>query len=119
MSPGQLAIHEAAHAVVAAHFGMRVVEVRIGDNEGATTFEWRGTAPQLAAVTAAGEAGQKLMPGRYEDLACADLAIFEREHGLGLLWQAQRDAQAILTTRRKAFVALAQRLDRERRIRFV
>ncbi len=114
----QLALHEAAHAVVARHFGLQVVEIRIGEREGATLYSDNGTALQQATVTAAGEVGQKLVPGEYRDLACADLAVFEREHGLSLLWQAQRDARSILTARRMAFMALAQRLDREQLIRF-
>ncbi len=118
MSSGQLALHEAAHAVVARHFGMVVHEIRLGQRDGATTHDGNGTALQLATVTAAGEVGQKLIPGEYRDLACADLAAFEQEHGLSLLWRAQRDARSILTARRGAFVALAQRLDRERLIRF-
>ncbi len=118
MSVTQIAIHEAAHAIVAAHFGLRVHEVRVGERDGATVYSDNGTALQQATVTAAGEVGQRLIPGEYRDLACVDLAVFEQEHGLGLLWRARRDARAILTARRGAFVALARRLDRERHVRF-
>lgn len=114
-----MAAHEAAHAVVASHFGLRVHEIRLEEYDGETVYDGSGgTRLQKATVTAAGEVGQKLIPGEYRDLACVDLAEFERDHGLGLLWRAQRDARAILTARRTALVALAQRLDCEQHIRF-
>ncbi|GAA3215579.1 M50 family metallopeptidase [Actinocorallia longicatena] len=115
----QVATHEAAHAVVAAHYGMRVTEIRVGQRDGATVHTGNGTRLQLAAVTAAGEVGQRLAAAEtYEDLACSDLARFEAEHGLGLLWRAQQDARAILTSRRRAFMQLIMRLESERHVRF-
>jgi hypothetical protein len=116
-----VAEHEAAHAVVAAHFGLvvtRVVARAPGD--GYTEYEQSADPAQRAAVTAAGDVyGKRLGSVPYVDLACDDLAKFERVHGLPRLWQAQRIAFDILTRRRAAVVALADRIERERAITFV
>lgn len=114
-----LAEHEAAHAVVAAHYGIRVHEIRVQSRSGYTLHEG-GTAPQEAAITAAGDTWQRSLSGLpYTDLACSDLATFERAHGLDQLWHAQRAARQILTARRDAVQRLAARLSRDRTIRFV
>lgn len=115
-----VAEHEAAHAVVIAHFGMRVrgIVARAPD-DGYTEYEPTGTEVQCAIVRAAGDVwGRELGSVPYVDLGCADLAGFERSYGLGRLWQAQRDALAILTRRRDAVSALADRIERERAITF-
>ncbi|MEU1556937.1 hypothetical protein ABZ517_30150 [Streptomyces scabiei] len=115
-----IAEHEAAHAVVAAHFGMRVTRVvASGPGNGYTQYEQTGDADQCAAVRAAGDTwGRKLGSVPYIDLACADLARFERDHGLARLWQAERAALDILTARRDAVAALADRIERERTVTF-
>lgn len=118
MSLRQVALHEAAHAVVSAHYGLRVVEVRVSASNGETRREQGGTAAEQAAITAAGEVGQRLAGAGYVDLACDDLADFEQRFGLGGLWWAQKEAREILTARRDAFDALAARLERERSITF-
>lgn len=112
--------HEAAHAVVSAHYGMRVHEIRVGANgSGQTLHEVRGSALQLAAITAAGDLwNREMSTAPYTDLSCSDLAVFEREHGLNALWRAQRHARHILTLRRPAVLALASRLMDERHITF-
>ncbi|SFO14491.1 hypothetical protein SAMN04489713_104264 [Actinomadura madurae] len=118
MSLAQVAAHEAAHAVVAAHYGVPVLRVVAGERSGFTEREDVGTTAQAAAITAAGEVGQRLAGGRFFDLACGDLADFEARFGLGRLWRAQRDAREILTARRAAWLDLAAWLVRERRIEF-
>lgn len=115
-----VAEHEAAHAVVAAHYGLRVhrVVARAPD-DGYTEYELPADEIQRAVITAAGDVyGQQLGSVPYVDLACSDLARFERSHGLGRLWHAQRTALDILTQRRAAVVTLADRLERERAIAF-
>lgn len=112
-----LAEHEAAHAVVARHFGMTVTEIHVGPTRGRTC--WYGDAAQWqeAAITAAGDLfnrEQGSVP--YQDFGCSDLRAFERDHGLDQLWQAQRAARSILIQRRRAVLALADRLMRERTI---
>lgn len=114
-----LAEHEAAHAVVARHFGMTVLDIRVRGQRGYT--RWEGDSPQWqeAAITAAGDLfnrEQGTVP--YQDYACRDLKVFEREHGLDQLWQAQRAARSILTQRRRAVLTLADRIMRERFITF-
>lgn len=118
MSVRQVAVHEAAHAVVSSHYGLQVVEIRVGNTQGWTKHVDGGTALQQAAITAAGEVGQRLVESDYLELACGDLAIFEQRFGLDLLWRAQTEARQILTSRRTAVLALADRLIRERHIRF-
>ncbi|MGW2292287.1 hypothetical protein [Streptomyces phaeochromogenes] len=112
--------HEAAHAVVAAHHGVRVLEVRASAQGQGFTAHEGATDPRVsAAITAAGDAWQRHLSGLpYEDLACVDLAVFEREHGLAALWGAQHEARAILTRRRAAVEALADRLARDHVVRF-
>lgn len=114
-----LAEHEAAHAVVARHFGFTVFSVRVHGDRGYT--EWTGAAQpwQSAAITAAGDLfnrEQGTVP--YRDYACSDLQTFEREHGLDKLWDANRAARSILIQRRRAILTLADRIMRERFITF-
>lgn len=117
--PRLLAEHEAAHAVVARHFGMTVHSIRIGRVRGYT--EWSGPSAswQEAAITAAGDLfNREHSSVPYQDLACDDLKVFEREHGLDQLWQANRAARSILVQRRRAILTLADRIMRERTIVF-
>lgn len=114
-----LAEHEAAHAVVARHYGMTVHNIRIGRVSGYT--EWSGPSVgwQEAAITAAGDLfnrEQGSVP--YRDYGCGDLKRFEREHGLSQLWDANRAARSILIQRRRAVLTLADRIMRERYITF-
>lgn len=113
--------HEAAHAVVAAHFGAPVHEVTAtARGDGSTIYDaGRVNRLQQAAITAGADLwNRELGTVPYQDLGCLDLATFEREHGLGPLWQAERVARQILTARRAAVLALADRLVVERTIRF-
>lgn len=118
MSLRQVAVHEAAHAVVAAHFGGRVVAVEVGRTRGATYHEGVTEQRHLAAVTAAGEVGQQMDGTPFVDLSCGDLAAFERAHGFELLARAQRDAREVLEARRDAWLTLAVRLERERVVEY-
>lgn len=115
-----VAEHEAGHAVVAAHLGYRVTEIRIASGSGSTVWNAAASPSEdQAAVTAAGDLWcRELSTHPYVDLACDDLAAFERSHGLGRLWHAQRTARQILTARRDAVSALAERLMQERSITF-
>lgn len=115
-----VAEHEAAHAVVAAHFGLRVrsIVARAADS-GYTVYELTGNEEQYAIVRAAGDVwGRKLGSVPYVDLGCEDLARFEQAYGLGRLWEAQRAALTVLTQRRAAVTALADRIERERTITY-
>jgi hypothetical protein len=110
-----VAEHEAAHAVVAAHFGSRLHRIVVRDTDGYTLHSGPTEPTWQAAITAAGDAyNRKLSSVPYVDLGCDDLARFERVHGLGRLWHAERLALDVLTTRRAAVTALADRLERER-----
>ncbi|WP_405436674.1 hypothetical protein OG373_06755 [Streptomyces avidinii] len=115
-----LAEHEAAHAVVARHFGLTVTEVVIGARSGRTLYRGLAEPWQEAAVIAAGDLfnrEQGTVP--YLDYGCSDLRDLEREHGLDRLWDANRAARSILTQRRRAILLLADRIQRERHIQFV
>ncbi|MCX5586037.1 hypothetical protein [Streptomyces erythrochromogenes] len=123
MRPGPsrvLAEHEAAHAVVARHFGFDVVSIVIGEQRGFT--EWRNVGAELwqqAAITAAGDLfNRECGSVPYINYGCGDLKRFEEEHGLARLWDANRAARSILTQRRRAILTLADRIQRERYIRF-
>jgi hypothetical protein len=114
-----LAEHEAAHAVVARHFGFHVVEIHVGPTRGRTC--WYGPAAQWqeAAITAAGDLfnrEQGTVP--YQDYGCHDLKEFERDHGLAKLWDAQRAARSILVQRRRAVLTLADQLMSQPLMRF-
>ncbi|MFG2330175.1 hypothetical protein ACGFMM_11175 [Streptomyces sp. NPDC048604] len=115
-----LAEHEAAHAVVARHFGLPVVEIVLGRSSGHTLVDF-GPAElwQRAVVTAAGDLFNKeqgTVP--YEDYGCGDLRDFERDHGLSQLWDAQRAARSVLKQRREAVVRLADQLMRTPLLRY-
>lgn len=112
-----LAVHEAAHAVVAAHLGFTVHEIRIGDRNGRTVWD-AGRAERLteSAVCAAGDVGQRLSSELYHALNCVDLARFETEFGLRVLWRAEQLCETILKRRRAEWLALAARLVAERHI---
>lgn len=113
-----LAEHEAAHAVVARHLGHVVTEIRIDSStrSGATTWDaTHATRQHEAAVKSAGDVwASELGSVEYVDLACRDLATFEQQFGLERLWQARRNALAVLLTRRRSVLVLADRLVRER-----
>lgn len=115
-----VAEHEAAHAVVAAHFGHSVHEIVVQTpSDGHTVYELAADPDQRAAITAAGDVyGKRLGSVPYVDLGCSDLARFERAHGLGRLWRAERTALDILTAHRAAVTTLADRIERERRVIF-
>ncbi len=113
MSLRRSAEHEAAHAVLAAHFGLRVllVEARSG-GDGLTRIDGTVGTAQQAAVVAAGDLWERefcRLP--YEDASCSDLARLERSVGATGVWQARRDARAVLTRRREAVLHLADRLE--------
>jgi len=109
--------HEAAHAVVARHYGMTVTHIHLDRNGGYTRYHGPSTGWQEAAITAAGDLfNREYSTVPYQDGSCKDLADFEREHGLDQLWQANRAARSILTQRRRAVLALADRLMDERTI---
>lgn len=113
--------HEAAHAVVARHLGHMVTRAWASDHgSGGTEWDARSaTAAEQAAVSAAGDVWcREFGSVEYVDLACVDLATFEREHGLATLWSANRAARTILQARRAATLALADRLVAERSITF-
>nr|WTB31086.1 hypothetical protein OG781_17795 [Streptomyces sp. NBC_00830] len=111
--------HEAAHAIVALHARVPVYQVRLYANGTGWTEHGGSSVPSVeAAITAAGDLWQReygTVP--YVDLSCRDLPDFERQHGLSALWSAQRDARRILIQRRRAVLALADRLMDERTIR--
>lgn len=114
-----LAEHEAAHAVVARHFGFTIVDIRLGRVSGYTRWQGNAAAWQQAAITAAGDLfnrEQGTVP--YADLACSDLQVFEREHGLHRLWDANRAARSILIQRRRAVLTLADQLMRQPYMQF-
>ncbi|WP_180685320.1 hypothetical protein [Streptomyces gossypiisoli] len=111
--------HEAAHAVVSLHHRITVYEIGIRANgSGYTTHAPTSVRSVQAAITAAGDLWQQeygTVP--YTDLSCHDLLTMEREHGLGALWAAQRDARRVLIQRRRSVLDLADRLMKERSIR--
>lgn len=113
-----MAVHEAAHCVVAAHFGSLVEAVEVGPTSGRTVHHGVADQRHQAAITAAGEVGQTLDPSPFVDLSCSDLAEFERAHGFEVLARAQRDALAVLQRERRLWLELAARLERERVIEF-
>ncbi|RSS50058.1 hypothetical protein [Streptomyces sp. WAC01280] len=106
-----LAEHEAAHAVVAAHYGQTVDSIRVGQQQGETRYSGTATPREHAAISAAGDLfNRELGTVRYEDFGCGDLADIEREHGLHALWRANRDARAVLVGQRQLVLDLADRL---------
>lgn len=111
--------HEAAHAIVALHHRITVYDIHVRANgSGYTTHAGSPARSVQAAITAAGDLWQQeygTVP--YLDLSCDDLRTMEHEHGLGALWSAQRDARRVLVKRRRAVLALADRLMNERTIR--
>lgn len=112
-----LAEHEAAHAVVARHFGFDVTEIVVGRTSGHTSWYGPSAKWQEAAITAAGDLfNRELGTVPYVDYACHDLQRFERSHGLSALFNANRAARSILKQRRRAVLVLADRLMRERTI---
>jgi hypothetical protein len=115
-----LAEHEAAHAVVAHHFGHRVHSVRIGADDSAAVWDATcASGAERAAVTAAGDLwNREFGTVEYHDLACDDLARLVRQVGVGGVWHTRRLARSVLTTRRRAVMALADRLEREHSISF-
>ncbi|MGW2040496.1 hypothetical protein [Streptomyces virginiae] len=114
-----LAEHEAAHAVVARHFGLDVLDIVIGDRSGRTVYRGLSETWQEAAITAAGDLfNREFGTVPYLDYGCGDLRDLEREHGLDRLWDANRAARGILTQRRQAVLLLADRVQRERHITF-
>jgi len=115
-----LAEHEAAHAVVAAHFGHPVTRIWIGANAGATLWDSvLASNAERAAVTAAGDLwNREFGTIAYRDLSCDDLERLVRQTGVGGVWHARRLARSVLTARRRAVLALADRLERERSISF-
>ncbi|MDX3581996.1 hypothetical protein [Streptomyces europaeiscabiei] len=115
-----VAEHEAAHVVVAAALGVTVRRAVINTlGQGRTLHDGTDSTADAAAITAAGDVwNQRLGVVPYQDLACLDLQTFEREHGLGKLWQANRTAHRILSEERSLVLALAERLVGERDITF-
>lgn len=114
-----LAEHEAAHAVVAAHYGQAVQWIRVGRDDGMTHYRGTSTPRERAAITAAGDLWNReygTVP--YVDYGCGDLADFQREHGLRALWQANRDARAALNEHLHLVTDLADTLMRQRILRF-
>jgi hypothetical protein len=106
-----LAEHEAAHAVVAAHYGQQVDTIRVGRADGETRYQCTATPREQAAITAAGDLfNREFGTVSYQDFGCRDLADMEREHGLGGLWRANRDAREILASQRQLVLDLADRL---------
>ncbi|MBT2420579.1 M50 family metallopeptidase [Streptomyces sp. ISL-22] len=114
--------HEAAHAICAHVLGVRVRAVEVRSNGSGRTYYSReawGAPRQMAPTTAAGDLWERefsILP--YIDEACSDLRDFERNHGLGALWQAERTARQILTRHRADVLRLADRLEREHFVRF-
>jgi len=115
-----MAEHEAAHAVVARYFGHPILRVRIGADDGVTVWDAElASGAERAAVTAAGDLfNRELGTVEYQDLACDDLARLVRQVGVGGVWHARRLARSVLTARRRAVLALADRLEIERCITF-
>ncbi|MGW6785385.1 hypothetical protein [Streptomyces sp. NPDC054987] len=114
-----LAEHEAAHAVVARHFGLDVYDIVIGDRSGRTLYQVPAEPWLDAAVIAAGDLfNRELGTVPYLDYGCSDLRTLEREHGLAQLWDANRAARGVLTQRRQAVLRLADRVQREQHIIF-
>lgn len=116
-----IAEHEAAHAVVARHFSHPVhcVSIREAD-DGWTAWDASGASrAERAAVTCAGDLWScELGTVAYRDLGCADLERLVRLTGVGGVWSARRLARSVLTARRRAVLALADRLEVERFITF-
>ncbi|MEU2076863.1 hypothetical protein [Streptomyces sp. NPDC013489] len=109
--PRILAEHEAAHAVVAAHYGQTVHSISIGRQSGVTRYSGTASSRERAAVYAAGDLfNRELGTVPYQDYGCGDLADLEHKHGLSALWQANRDARAVLSQHRQLVLDLADRL---------
>ncbi|WP_236244517.1 M50 family metallopeptidase [Streptomyces sp. CC210A] len=115
-----VAEHEAAHAIAAAALGVHVDGITIdARGNGATLHHGAPDTHTAAVITAAGDVWNRhLGTVPYEDLACDDLARFEREHGLSRLWSANHEAQQILRQHRRLVLDLASRLVTARSIRF-
>lgn len=106
-----IAEHEAAHAVVAAHYGVKVFEVWATAARGKTVH---GDCPQHedVAIAAAGDLWNREFGAvPYRDGSCGDLAYLERTVSAAGVWQARRDARAVLTRRRSSVLALAARIE--------
>ncbi|MFD8640780.1 hypothetical protein ACFV14_10770 [Streptomyces zaomyceticus] len=107
-----LAEHEAAHAVVARHFGLPVQEIVIGRVSGRTLVDIAHAEPwQHAAVLAAGDLfNREQGTVDYQDFGCSDLRVLDQEYGLASLFGANRAARSILVQRRRAILTLADQL---------
>lgn len=115
MSLRQVCEHEAAHAVVAAYYRIPVRKILAGPSRGRTSCDDVGSAAQNAAIDAAGDVWEReLMTLPYRDGSCSDLATLERTVGAAGVWQARRDARAVLQRHRAAVLRLADRLEEHR-----
>ncbi|MEV7994930.1 hypothetical protein AB0O67_24360 [Streptomyces sp. NPDC086077] len=111
--------HEAAHTIVALHHRVPVYDIHLRANGTGYTQISPHCAPSVtAAITSAGDLWQReLGTVPYLDLSCGDLQAMEQRHGLDALWAAERNARRVLVQRRRAVLALADRLMTERTIR--
>ncbi len=96
------AIHEAAHAVVAEHFGARVEFCRVtGDDTGLTRHTAQG--PAHAVVAVAGERATRLMcgtgGGSGTDYRQATAVLHGSSHDIA--WAEQQAEDAITGNRRE------------------
>ncbi|MEU4235103.1 hypothetical protein AB0F17_63455 [Nonomuraea sp. NPDC026600] len=112
--------HEAAHAILAAHFGLKVVEIRLNPPATSyTLYESGGISLQQCAISAGGDLwAREFSALPYTDLACGDLIDIEREHGLSAIWGAERLARQVLAANSRAVLSLAERLTADRVITF-
>jgi hypothetical protein len=75
------------------------------------TMAIRCTSSRRAVITAAGDLwNREFGTVLYLDLSCVDLAGLVRQVGTQGVWQARRDARAVLATRRREVLRLADRL---------
>ncbi|MFI8425111.1 hypothetical protein [Streptomyces sp. NPDC085479] len=107
-----VAEHEAAHVIVAQHYGCTINHVAINPNGHGHTSHTRAVNDFLnGVIIAAGDVWQRTygtVP--YVDLAREDLADFEAERGLRHYQRAAQAAQRILQQHRLSVRALADQL---------
>lgn len=101
--------HEAAHAVTAWALGMRVESITVHDRGGRTIVV--GPPQQLAVCAQAGDLWDRehgTSPYTFD--ACTDLRQSVQWVGVAGIWSARRQARALLNTRQRDVLDLAERL---------
>ncbi|MEU8312915.1 hypothetical protein [Micromonospora sp. NPDC049033] len=120
MSLRLVAEHEAAHAVVAAYYGVHVEQVEATAGRGRTRCGPAASPRHDAAIDAAGDVWDREFTTQpYRDAACSDLLRLERGVGAAGVWQARRDARKALTIHQTAVRRMADQLERHGRLTVV